>query len=86
VAICANGAEPEVEGDLVAGPALIHEITLNLRATGIPAQIEAIIQKQLRSLDGAILHQQLNCFSPSAPVPERRIAKVPADLRIVENT
>jgi hypothetical protein len=71
-AICANGQEPIVEGDLDASPAAHHRLRLNLRAVGGPAQVQAIVESALKEFGGG----KLNCFSPSPPNPERRFAEV----------
>ena len=74
-AICANGQEPAVEGDLDASPANELELLLNLRAVGDPAQVRDIVKQELKQVNG-LTDRILNCFSPSAPVPERRILKI----------
>ena len=43
-AICANGEEPMVEGNLDASPAGRHELLVNLRAKGDPAQVRRIVE------------------------------------------
>jgi CobW/HypB/UreG, nucleotide-binding domain len=73
-AICANGSVPDIEGDLDAGPALEHELNLNLRATGTPSQLQEIVEHQVRRLAGKVLEWRMSCFTPPPPVPERRIA------------
>jgi hypothetical protein len=73
-AICANGQEPMVEGDLNASPAGRLELLLNLRAVGEPAQVQAIVEHELQLRVG-LTHCKLDCFSPAAPVPEQRILK-----------
>jgi len=76
-AICANGAEPAVDGDLAASPASRHEVLLNLRAKGDPGQIRRIAEDQLSSLSGQISEVRLDCFSPAPPRPERRVTRTP---------
>jgi CobW/HypB/UreG, nucleotide-binding domain len=73
-AICTNGGLPDIEGDLDAGPALQHELNLNLRATGTPAQLQEVVANQVRRLEGEVLEWTMSCFTPPAPVPQRRIA------------
>jgi hypothetical protein len=72
-AICANGQEPIVEGDLDASPTGKLELLLNLRAVGEPAQVRDIVKRELRELDGGLTRSAVDCFRPAAPVPERRI-------------
>jgi len=71
-AICANGQEPEVEGNLDASPATHHRLRLNLRALGEPAAVQTIVERALKQFGGG----KLNCFSPAPPNPEQRIAEV----------
>jgi CobW/HypB/UreG, nucleotide-binding domain len=72
-AICANGQEPIVEGDLDASPACRLELVLNLRAVGEPAQVRDIVESELRRQGTGLTECAVDCFSPAAPVPERRI-------------
>ncbi len=71
-AICANGQEPEVEGNLDASPAYRHRLRLNLRALGEPGQVQRIVDESLGEFRGG----RLTCFSPAPPRPERRIPEV----------
>jgi hypothetical protein len=72
-AVCANGEEPSVEGNLDASPANRHELLLNLRTKGDPTQVRKIVEEQLRQMDGRTLQMRLDCFSPAPPMPERRV-------------
>ncbi|MGD0629985.1 MAG: GTP-binding protein [Terracidiphilus sp.] len=74
-AICRNGEEPRVEGNLDASHAERHEVLANLRAKGDPAHVRGIVEEQLRKLDGRMSDVRLVCFSPSAPNPERRVPR-----------
>lgn len=71
-ALCANGQEPTVEGALDASPARMHHLLVNLRAAFEPDPVRAIVQRALEELPG-LSALQLNCFSPAAPKPERRV-------------
>ena len=51
-AICANGEEVKIEGQLDASPANRHELLLNLRAKGNPDDVRQIVAGQLLLLDG----------------------------------
>jgi hypothetical protein len=73
--ICGNGQEPSVEGDLDASPAGKLELLLNLRAVGEPARVREIVEREIRELDAGLTTSVIDCFSPAAPVPERRIPK-----------
>ncbi len=72
-AVCANGEEPAVEGDRDASPSSRHELLLNLRAKGSAGQVRRIVEEQLGDLNGMKRGLRLDCFSPAAPNPERRI-------------
>ena len=74
-AICANGEEPIVEGNLDASPSSPHEILLNLRAKGTPDLVRSIVEAQVTHLDGGKNSLRLECFSPAPPQPERRVLK-----------
>lgn len=74
-AIVANGQEPTVEGDFDASPAAKLELLLNLRAVGEPTAVRAIVEAELQKRKGSLRDCNLDCFSPSPPVPERRIPK-----------
>jgi hypothetical protein len=74
-AICANGEEPKVDGQLDASPASRHELLVNLRAKGDPDLVRRIVTGQLRELDGNASDIRLDCFSPSPPKPERRVSR-----------
>jgi hypothetical protein len=73
-AMCANGQEPQVEGTFDASPSARHDILLNLRTLGEPADTQRIVEEALARLEGRIENIELTCFSPAAPQPERRIA------------
>jgi len=74
-AVCANGEEPKVEGNLDASPAHRHELMVNLRAKGDPDQVRKLVEGQLLRLQGSVLDVRLECFSPAAPRPERRVPR-----------
>jgi hypothetical protein len=74
-ALCANGQEPAVEGAIDASPAMHHEITLNIRALADPESMSAIVESELRKLDGEFFESRLRCFRPAAPRPERRVLR-----------
>lgn len=74
-AICGNGEEPKLEGNLDASPAGRHEVLLNLRTKGEPGLVRRIVEEQLRQLQGRLTNLRLDCFSPAAPKPERRVPR-----------
>ncbi len=76
VAVCANGEDPVVEGNLDASPVNRHELMVNLRAKGDPAQVQQVVEDELLQLEGRKLDMHLNCFSPAPPKPERRIQEL----------
>ena len=73
-AICANGQEPVIEGDLAASPASDHTLLLNLRALGSAALVQEIVERNLAGLSMPIIGLQISCFHPAPPTPEHRIA------------
>jgi hypothetical protein len=80
-AICANGEEPQAEGDLDASPAAVHQIRLNLRAAAPPDPVRAIVERALHRIapgqnKSRFTGWRLDCFSPAPPNPEQRIAEV----------
>jgi hypothetical protein len=74
-AVCANGEEPNVEGSLDASPAHRHELLVNLRAKGEPDQVRKLVEDRLQRMQSAVLDVRLECFSPAAPKPERRVPR-----------
>jgi hypothetical protein len=70
-AIIRNGAEPAVEGDLLAPAERTHELLLNLRAVAPPELLRAVVERVLKSLAGEVT-LELNAFAPAYPRPERR--------------
>jgi len=82
-AICANGQEPTVEGNLDASPAAQHEVLVNLRAKGVPDTVRTVVEEQLWCLEGTVVPLRLDCFSPAAPQPERRIVRRRPDASVV---
>ncbi len=61
-ALCTNGGEPEVEGALDASPAKHHRLLLNLRASGSPETVRAIVESEMAVLP--VRSIRLACFSP----------------------
>lgn len=73
-AICANGQQSSIEGDLAASPALHHHLLLNLRAVGSAETVNAVVEKNVRQIKGTLTGLKIACFHPSAPKPERRVS------------
>ncbi len=71
-ALCANGADPVVEGMLDASPARYHELLLNLRCVGEAEQTRQIVENCLAQLGFTLAALHINCFHPAPPRPERR--------------
>jgi hypothetical protein len=71
--LCRNGDEPVVNGALDASPAERHELLLNLRASGDPALLEAIVTQAARRLPGKITVLHFESFRPAPPKPEHRM-------------
>jgi hypothetical protein len=74
--ITRSGEEPVVEGMLDASPAAVHDLLLNARVAGEPAELRRIVEDQLRRLPGKVVTRTFECFSPSPPRPERRLSYV----------
>jgi hypothetical protein len=72
--ICANGQEPVPEGDLLAESARDHELAINLRAVGDPAQLEGVVRQALAGVAGRVQIRHLGAFRPAQPTPEHRFA------------
>jgi hypothetical protein len=77
-ALCANGQEPSVEGNLDASPAVKHSLLLNLRALGAAEKVQAIVETNLARIEGKLDNLEISCFHPAAPKPERRIVEIRA--------
>jgi hypothetical protein len=77
-ALCANGEEPAVEGALDASPAGSHHLLLNLRASGAPEDVRVVVERAFEALPGKLSGLRLQCFSPAAPKPERRMTRAGA--------
>ena len=75
VAMCANGEEPRVEGALDDLTSSKLDVLLNLRALGAAEQVRELVAEELSQLSGAIEEMNLDCFTPAAPRPERRISE-----------
>jgi Ni2+-binding GTPase involved in maturation of urease and hydrogenase len=74
-AICANGAEPAVEGDLDASPARNHRLLLNLRCLGESGQVQSIVEDCLARTGSELTELNIRCFHPAPPTPERRVLR-----------
>jgi hypothetical protein len=70
--VCAPGAEPVVEGTLDASPASRHDLMINARAIGDPAQLSRLVAQSLESLALRVEVTSREAFRPSPPKPERR--------------
>lgn len=71
-ALCANGADPIVDGMLDASPAQNHELLLNLRCVGEADETRQIVEKGLLESGFSLAGLQISCFHPAAPRPEHR--------------
>lgn len=72
--ICAAGEKPAAEGTLDAPPVTRHEFVLNMRVKADPQQLEAALAAALVAFPGRAEVGHLECFRPSPPTPESRIA------------
>jgi hypothetical protein len=71
-ALTASNSEPEVEGALDASPARDHEILLNLRALGDPAELQATVEREFAALPARLTWHGLKAFRPAVPIPFHR--------------
>jgi CobW/HypB/UreG, nucleotide-binding domain len=72
-AMCGNGQEPQVEGALDDSPSSKLDLLLNLRALGPAQQVEEVVERELSRFEGMLEDVSLDCFTPAAPKPERRV-------------
>jgi hypothetical protein len=72
--VTANGQEPSLQGDLCASPATVHELLLNIRAGGEAVQLRRVVEAQLGALPGSFQVHSMQCFHPSPPKNEYRLA------------
>jgi len=72
--IVGNGGEPGLEGMLDASPSAVHELLLNVRATGSPEMLLHAVESQIARIPGKLEIEAMQCFSPAAPHPEFRYA------------
>jgi hypothetical protein len=75
-AVCGNGQEPVVEGNLDASPAEKHRLLLNLRAVGKADRVRTIVEANLERMRGTFHNLRISCFHPAAPSPERRMVGI----------
>jgi hypothetical protein len=73
-AICCNGEEPQIEGDLASSAAINHELTINLRAEAEPETLTHALDVALRRWEGEARLASCRAFRPSAPRPEYRFS------------
>ncbi len=74
--ICRNGAQPSVDGDLLAGAARKHDFVLNLRARAAPELLDGIVEAAIGGIPGKVEIKQRQSFRPGAPKPEQRLGEV----------
>ncbi|HLK46565.1 MAG TPA: GTP-binding protein [Bryobacteraceae bacterium] len=74
--ICQNGQPPAVAGTLDAPPSGRCTVILNLRATGDPKTLEALVRQATSDLPGTFRVDHAEAFRPSPPVPEHRFQEV----------
>ena len=70
--VCRNGERPIVSGTLDALPSARCTITINLRASGPPDVLSALVAKAVRNLPGKFTSDHVEAFRPSPPEPEHR--------------
>jgi hypothetical protein len=75
-AICGNGQEPRLEGNLTASATQQLTLLLNLRAVGDAEDVQSIVTACLENVNATLGELQISCFHPAPPKPERRIGEV----------
>jgi len=70
--VCRNGERPAVAGTLDAPPSSRCTITINLRASGDPEKLSALVDQAIQALPGRFHLEHAEAFRPSPPVPEHR--------------
>jgi hypothetical protein len=75
-AITGNREAPSVQGMLDASPSAIHELLLNVRVGGSPSTLRRLVEERLQAIAGEVEMLSMDCFSPAAPRPERRLTSV----------
>jgi hypothetical protein len=73
-AICRNGAEPEIEGDLLSPPSSRHNMILNLRAQADPRVLRNVVEGTLAAMPPLVTISALSAFRPAPPKPLHRSA------------
>lgn len=73
IAVCRNGEEPDVEGDLAASPASRHDLVLNLRAEAGPELLREVVEAAFARLPPKIEIVSLQAFQPLPPKPQHRM-------------
>jgi CobW/HypB/UreG, nucleotide-binding domain len=74
--ICRNGAEPSIEGDLIAAPARRHECVVNLRARALPVVLGGALELSTSAMSARTRVMHYESFQPAAPLPEHRFQSV----------
>ncbi len=69
-----KGEVPMPIGDLLADPALDHEIAINLRAVADPAHLRRIVTEIVAEVSGTVQIRHLRAFRPAEPRPEHRFS------------
>ena len=73
IAVCRNGDEPDVEGDLAASPASRHALVLNLRAEASPDLLREVVESAFARLPPKTEIVNLQAFQPPPPKPQHRM-------------
>lgn len=74
--VCRNGEPPAAAGTLDAPPAARCIITINLRASGDPETLRALVDQAAYGLPGRFRVDHAEAFRPSPPVPEHRFQEI----------
>ncbi len=74
--VCANGAEPEPDGDLLAPAELHHELVINLRAVADPEDLRTIVEASIARIDGKLKIKHAGSFRPGEPKPRTQLVQL----------
>jgi Ni2+-binding GTPase involved in maturation of urease and hydrogenase len=74
-AICRNGSEPDIEGDMLSPASQRHRITLNLRAQADPEFLRTTVVAALERMPRQVTILKLSAFRPAEPKPQYRYAE-----------
>lgn len=70
--LVASGELPSLEGRLDASASRVHDVLVNARALGDPAELSRVVASAVAAFGTAATVERRQAFSPAPPRPERR--------------